>query len=124
MTGIKHAGKELYMAKKLNTLLILGATIGAAAAGAYFYLKKQDEAFFDEEDDDDDFDFFEEESESERSYVQLNPGTEKAEEKPAKEADDAAEKPEVKEAVVEEFFDEDDEDEGEAETTSLEDEEA
>ena len=42
------AGKELYMAKKLNTLLILGATIGAAAAGAYFYLKKHDEAFFDE----------------------------------------------------------------------------
>ena len=113
------------MAKKLNTLLILGATIGAAAAGAYFYLKKQDETFFDNEDDDDDFDFFEEDSESERNYVQLNPGTEKAEENPVKEQNsDATEKPKAKEDDVEEFFDEEDEDEGEAETTSLEDEEA
>ena len=76
----------------------------------------EQEAFFDDEDNDDDFDFFEEESESERNYVQLNPGTEKTEEK--------AEKPESKEEVVEEFFDEEDDDEGEAETTSLEDEEA
>ena len=61
------------MAKKLNTLLILGATIGAAAAGAYFYFKKQDAAYFDDEDTDDDFDFFEEgEPESKkRNYVRL-----------------------------------------------------
>ena len=67
------------MAKKLNTLLILGATIGAAAAGAYFYFKKQDAAYFDDEDTDDDFDFFEEEPESKkRNYVQLNPNSDTA----------------------------------------------
>ena len=45
-------------------------------------------------------------------------------EKPEAKAADIAEKSESKEEVVEEFFDEEDEDEGEAETTSLEDEEA
>lgn len=123
------------MAKKFNTLLVLGATVGVAALGAYYYFKKQDEAFFDDEDDDTDFDFFDDEDgdSTGRSYVQLNPNMENPvepsaealdEEDPVKEPETAeAEPAKEPEKEVEEFFDEEDEEEADPQPGSLEEEE-
>lgn len=122
------------MAKKFNTLLVLGATVGAAAIGAYYYFKKQDEAFFDEDDDDTDFDCFEDDEEVGRNYVQLNPSMEKSvdpvpealdEEDPVEDEPVADVKKDAEEPpkAVEEFFDEEDEDDSEPQTGSLEEDE-
>lgn len=103
------------MAKKLGKLLMVAAALGAVAGGAYYYLKGRDDFW-----DDEDFDNFDddmEESDTERTYVDLDLG--KAEENDSKEEFKEgiqAAKAEATDKVVggvkkvEEFFDDDDSD--------------
>ena len=123
------------MAKKFGKILMVTAALGAVAAGAYYCLRGKNSSVDDHFDDDDDFDNFDDDLEEEettqeadRNYVDLD--LEKADEfkegldaakaeatdkvvGAAKEAAEAVketvDKAEVK---VEEFFDDEDADDG------------
>ncbi len=120
------------MAKKFGKFLMVTAALGAVAAGAYYYLRGKDKLVDDEFDDDDDFDNFDEDLDEEdsskqtdanRNYVDLDLEKSKAEE--FKEGLDAA-KVEAADKVVgaaketaakvenkvEEFFDDEDDNDG------------
>lgn len=111
------------MAKKFGKVLMVTAALGAVAAGAYYYLQNKDSFVDDDFEDDDDFDNFDEDldEETDRNYVDLNldkadefkEGLEAAKadatEKVVGAVKDAAEKAETK---VEEFFDDEDDNDG------------
>ncbi len=120
------------MAKKFGKFLMVTAALGAVAAGAYYYLRGKDKLVDDEFDDDDDFDNFDEDLDEEdsskqtdanRNYVDLDLEKSKAED--FKEGLDAA-KVEAADKVVgaaketaakvenkvEEFFDDEDDNDG------------
>lgn len=120
------------MAKKFGKFLMTTAALGALAAGAYYFQKKEalDDEIFDDDEDFDDFeDDLDEDEDTERKYVDLDLGkaadavAEKSEE--FKEGLDAAkaeasekivgaveDAAKATEAKVEEFFDDDDDNDG------------
>ncbi|MDD6812558.1 MAG: hypothetical protein PUD93_12015 [Lachnospiraceae bacterium] len=122
------------MAKKFGKFLMTTAALGALAAGAYYYFQKKealDDEVFDDDDDFDDFDedLDEEESNSERKYVDLD--ISKAADSAEKKVDEfkegleaakaeasdkivgaAEDTAKAAEAKVEEFFDDDDDNDG------------
>lgn len=71
------------MAKKLGKLFLFSAAVGAVAGSAYYYLQHRDSIMKSDDlvDEDDDFDDFSEDldEEPERSYVDLDIDTKKAE---------------------------------------------
>lgn len=116
------------MAKKFGKFLLVTAAVASAAAVAHYYLQKKDNGGMEPEDDDyDDFSEDPETSSLSRDYVPLaheskdksDPAAGQSESKgdgftPLKEtAEKAAEKAEGTIENVEEFFDEEDESEGE-----------
>lgn len=121
------------MAKKFGKFLMTTAALGALAAGAYYYLQKKealDDEIFDDDEDFDDFeDDLDEDDDTERKYVDLD--LSKAADAAAEKSDDfkegldaakaeASEKivgaveetAKATEAKVEEFFDDDDDNDG------------
>lgn len=116
------------MAKKFGKFLFFTAAVGAAAGAVAYYLQKKDVLNMADRFGDEDYDDFsedlDEESENSRNYVSLNSGSKPDGENA--ESEDKADnftplaekattvKPVKTEATVEEFFDEEDAEEGDS----------